>query len=184
LKGYTLRLRFSRKAALVATAVVAALTLGGGAAYAVFTSHAGSTLTRFQAATETNAWAASPAANTYVTVPGAAISVTVPAGTARMHQAVFSAESQCLGGTTNSWCSVRVIRIAPNGVVTELNPASSTDFAFDTSGGDNWQAGSISRTGYYVGAGTYRFVVQAAVVNGATTVRLDDWNFSVTSFAP
>ncbi len=170
--------RFARVVAVLAMAI--GFIGVGTAASAVLTTHSGSALTMYQARTESTAWSAAPAAGVWVNVPNAVITTVVPAGTVRTHEVTFSAESFC--GGTGGWCSVRVLRFNPNGTVTELNPISGTDFAFDSAGGDTYQSGAIERTGYYVGAGTYRFQVQAAVVAGATSVRLDDWGMALKTY--
>ncbi len=160
-------------------AVTLAAVLGAGlatAASAVLTARTGTISERQTFMTETNAWATSSAA--YVNVPGAAITFVVPSGTTRIVDTRFTAESQCTG--TSGWCTVRVVYFGPGGGPFELNPVVATDFAFDSSnpsGNDLWESHAIERSTYRLGAGTYRFVVQARVV-GASSLRLDDWHFA------
>ena len=85
--------------------------------------------------------------------------------------ATFSAESNCTGAA-GSWCAVRILI---GGV--EGEPASNTDFAFDSTG-DDWESHSVTRS-RIVGPGTHTIQVQAARVSGATALMLDDWHLTV-----
>ena len=108
----------------------------------------------------------------YVNVPNAVRFVTVAAGTTRMLDARFTAESRCTG--TRGWCTVRIVVVTPTGAVIELDPAASTDFAFDSAtGGDLWEGHDRAHV-RYLSAGTYRVQVQTRGVGGASSVRLDD----------
>ncbi len=165
--------------ATVASAMMGPQTESGPA---VLTPHSGTSVTNTQILTQNAAWGpVAPAAGTFVDVPGAAVSVTVPAGTSRVFDTSFTAESEC--GGTGGWCSVRVVMTFPSGATIELDPVAGTDFAFDSAGGDRWQSNAIGRVSPRVGAGTYRLRVQAARVSGATSIRLDDWTFKVQSIA-
>ena len=159
---------------------VAAMVLVGTAAQAVLTGLSGGYSDHQRFLNETNAW--STGAGAFVDVPGATTTITVPRGTRRAIDARFSAESQCTG--SGGWCSVRVLLIRPNGTSIELNPRSGTDFAFDSAGSDNWESHAIERTSSFLGAGTYRVKVQAGVVAGASSLRLDDWTFAVERVRP
>lgn len=120
---------------------------------------------------------------TFVAVPTAAQAVSWTSGN-RLIDARFTAESQCAG--TSGWCSVRIVIVNASGVVTELQPASGTDFAFDSSnsgGNDLWESHAIERSSYYLAPGSYRVLVQAAVV-GSNTLRLDDWHLAVEVVRP
>lgn len=118
----------------------------------------------------------------FTNVPLAAIAVTVPSGVNRMLDARFTAESQCTGG---SWCSVRIVVRNAAGIVTELQPASGNDFAFDSAaGGDNWEGHAVERSSYYLAPGSYGVLVQASVRTVGTTLRLDDWHFAVEVIRP
>ena len=166
-----------KKGLLVGIGVVAALLVGTGA-QAVLTGVAGSYSDHQRFVSETNAWSTASAA--YVDVPGAVTSVAVPRGTRRAINARYTAESACTGG---SWCSVRIVLVRPNGTLLELNPQSGTDFAFDSAGTDLWESHAIERTSPYLGSGTYRVKVQAAVVGGSS-LRLDDWTLAVERIRP
>ena len=76
-----------------------------------------------------------------------------------------------------------LVVVRPNGSVLELNPRSGTDFAFDAPG-DTWESHAIERTSPYLPAGRYRVKVQAGVVAGATSLRLDDWTLAVERVRP
>jgi hypothetical protein len=174
---------FRRKRVLLVTgAVVAAGALVAlvalPAAYGIVIGRSGSVTERQTFVHSTDSFATASA--TYVNVTNADRSVTVAAGTARMVDARFTAESECAGST--GWCSVRIVVVAPNGAVTELDPASGPDFAFATGGGGSAGHG-IERTSRLLSAGTYRVQVQARVV-GATSLRLDDWALAVEIIRP
>jgi len=97
--------------------------------------------------------------------------ITVPASGRFRVVVRFSAESAC---DAASWCSAR---ITVDGV--EANPKSSSDFAFDSAGGETWQSLSMDRTSdIIVGTGSARAVtvaVDVAVIGGGSW-RLDDWS--------
>ncbi|GAB1689173.1 hypothetical protein [Krasilnikovia sp. M28-CT-15] len=171
----------SRLAKIVtAVAAFAAVVLTGTVAHAVLTGRVGTFTDQQRYVHQTDAWATAAAA--YVNVPGAATTVVVPAGTRKMIDARFSAESYCAGG---GWCSVRIIVIRPNGTIFELNPVVGTDFAFDSgSTSDTWESHAIERTSPFLPAGAYRVQVQAGTVAGATLVRLDDWTLAVERVRP
>src|SRR5436190_13468914 len=102
----------------------------GGAAFALVTD-AGGSMTRRIVRTEVAASVSSSTA--YVTVVGANVGVSVPTGASRLILARFTAESQCTGGAAGNWCSMRIIATnTATGAITELNPASGLDFAFDS----------------------------------------------------
>ena len=169
-----------KKTLVITGAVVAAGVLIGTAAYAVVVGRQGTLSERQHFVHNTNAFTTTSAA--FVTVPSAVRSVTVPSGTVRMLDARFTAESECVGST--GWCSVRIVVVTPSGAVVELDPAVGTDFAFDSaSGSDRWEGHAIERTSRFLGAGTYRVMVQTRVV-GATRVRLDDWTLAVEVVRP
>ncbi|HVI68936.1 MAG TPA: hypothetical protein VM581_00585 [Magnetospirillaceae bacterium] len=166
-----------RRIGIVAASVVAALGLGATAAIALTTSHSATRFTQIQVRTGDTAWTGATTA--WTDVPGAATTFSVPTGQSRMFDATFSAESHC---ASSGWCSARVVIVTPSGSVVELRPTVGTDFAFD-SPSDLWEGHSMNRTSYYWGAGTYTVKVQAALVAGATSFRLDDWNFGVRAYA-
>lgn len=118
----------------------------------------------------------------WVDVPGALASVTIPGGMNAYILARFTAESACTG--PGGWCSVRIVIVHPNGVLEELDPVVGTDFAFDTpeAGQPNafdYESHSVERSSRGLVAGTYRLKVQAGVVAGASSLRLDDWHLTL-----
>ena len=175
----------SSKKMLIATLAVAAVVVsaGAGTVYALVTNATASISDRQYYATNDVAYtvpAATPS-GTWVNVPGMVRSVTVPAGTSRLLDARFTAESNCTGG---SWCSVRVVVFNAQGVATEMFPQSGTDFAFDSPDADLWEGHAIERnTRNFLPAGTYRVQVQAAKVGNAN-FRLDDMHFVVEAVRP
>jgi len=100
--------------------------------------------------------------------------ITIPAAQTGIIVATFTAESSC-SGSPGSWCSIRIVC---NGV--ELQPASGTDFAFDSVGSTSttvgWKSLSVTRRTNVVGAGFQSCEVQARSV-GTATHRVDDWTF-------
>jgi hypothetical protein len=172
---------FKRSRALVIVgAVVAVGALVATAAYAIVVGRSASTTERHTFVHSTDSFTtASPA---YVNVNNAVRSVTIAAGTVRMLDVRFAGESTCTGSTGH--CSVRIVIVAADGTVTELDPASGPDFAFDSAlGGDNWESHAMERTSRLLSAGTYRVQVQARVVS-ATSLRLDDWTLAVEVIRP
>ena len=120
--------------------------------------------------TQTSAYSTS--STSWVPLPGANFNMAVPNGLQKTFIAEFDGESACNGGT--GWCSIRIL---VDGV--EMNPASGTDFAFDSAGEDRWEGHSMTRTFGPLSSGQHSFEVQIAVTNAATTFRLDDWTFKV-----
>jgi hypothetical protein len=169
-----------KRAMIVAGAVVAVGALIGTAAYAVVLGRQGTFSERQTFVHSTDPFGTS--SSSFVNVTNAVRTVTVPSGTTRMLDARFTAESQCVG--TSGWCSVRIVVIRGTSTV-EMDPASGSDFAFDSAaGGDNWEGHAIERTSRFLSAGTYTVRVQARVVSGATSVRLDDWTLAVELIRP
>jgi hypothetical protein len=118
---------------------------------------------------------------TWVNVPGMVATVTVPAGTRRLLNARFTAESQCIG---SGYCSARVIYTRGTSTV-ELYPQSGTDYAFDSGSTDSWEGHALERdTRYFPSAGTYTVRVQAAQVGTVSTYRLDDTHLTVEAVRP
>lgn len=110
-------------------------------------------------------------------IPNTTFTVTVPAGSLWLAHVTFSGESRC---TDASWCSVRAITTSSeNGFTEEMNPASGTNFAFD-SGGQRG-ARSFSRVSLGLNGGgegiIYTIKLQAQIIGGSDTsvFRLDDY---------
>lgn len=169
-----------KKAAVVFVGA-SSLLLGGTAAHAVLVGHRGTIADQHRFVHQTDPTTTGSAG--FTDVPGAAVSVTVPAGQRRMLDARYTAESQCTGGA-GGWCSVRLVGVRPNGTLFALDPQSGTDFAFDSVGVDNWEGHAMERTSGYLPAGAYTVKAQAAVVSGATALRLDDWTLAVEVIRP
>jgi hypothetical protein len=168
------------KKALVVGFGAIALLLVGSTAQAVVSSHSGTFSDQQRFVHQTDAWTTSSTA--WVNVPGATTTITIPSGTTRMLDARYSAESLCAGNS--GWCSVRIVVFTPSGGLIELSPVVGTDFAFDSHSADGWESHAIERTSAQLGGGTYRVQVQAAVVAGATQLRLDDSTLAVEAIRP
>jgi hypothetical protein len=169
--------RFKRL--LVGASVVTAAVLVGTAAYGIVVGKVGTISEKQQYVHSTDAFVTGSAA--FVNVTSAGRTVVIPSGS-RMINARFSAESTCNG--SSGWCSVRIVVVTPAGAVIELDPAAGTDFAFDSPGTDSWESHAMERTSRFLPAGTYRVLVQAGVVGGATRIRLDDWTLAVETIRP
>lgn len=171
--------RFKRLA--IVTGLVLAGVLAGSAAVAVVSGHSGRASTQQFFVHQTND---SVFDNVdWRNVPNAVRIVDVPRRSTRMIDARFSAESACTG--REGWCSARiVVTNARTGVPIELDPASGTDFAFDTVADDGWEGHAMERASNYLSSGRYRVRVQAAVVGEGTEFRLDDWTLAVNVIRP
>lgn len=161
---------------LAGAATAAVVFLGGGVAGAVLTGISGSYVERNLVRTESATYTNSSAANTWQPVPGLSQVVTIAANTRRSFDASYSAESLCSGGT--GYCSVRIVAIK-SGVVTELNPVASLNYAFDSVDTDRWEGHAFNRTSDFLAAGTYTVRVEAAKVGTVTTLQLDEQHFKV-----
>ena len=169
-----------RAGVIVAMALTGILAVVGGAS-AVSAFFAGSTTSVQRDITETNATLVSTAAGWH-DVPSTALGgIVVPAGTTRVVESTFGAESLC---NATSWCSVRVVAVNSAGGVIEFNPVVGTDYAFDSPGG-SWEQHSLHRV-TRLGAGTYTIKVQATLVGPAAGAqfRLDDYTHFVDVVNP
>jgi hypothetical protein len=165
---------------VLAGVLAAAIVLAASPSTAALSGRTSTFTDRQQYRTENAAWATNITTG-YVYVPGAVLTVVVPAGTRRMLDVFFSAESQCVGAS--GWCTVRPIVRYPSGAVIELDPIAGTDYAFDSAKPSGptgqWGSHAFKRTSPYLPAGTYRVYIQARLVAGATSVRLDVWTLAV-----
>jgi hypothetical protein len=159
-----------RRSVLLLAVAAVGLLLASGVALAVTSVVGGGAINQVRVARSDEASTTSSA--TYVDIPAATVQITVPRGQRALLLARFSAESICTGG---AWCSVRIVTVR-DGVEQEMEPASGTDFAFD-SPDDSWESNSMDRS-RLVGRGTYTVKAQAAVVGGSS-FRLDDWSLTV-----
>jgi hypothetical protein len=176
--------QLTRKSVTIAvTAIIAAGAFAATAA--ALTTSNGTTQTQMKNAAGTDASTTSSTA--WVTVPGSAMPIALEAR--GLINARFTAESSCTGAGSG-WCSVRiVVHSAATGDVTELDPASAKDFAFDSdeagSADDRYESNAMERS-IRLPAGLYRFRVERAVTAltaSPVTLRLDDWHFAVEASA-
>ena len=117
----------------------------------------------------------------YQNLAGATVTITVPAGTVRLVQADYFAESTCGSTFHDHWCSVRILADG-----TEMSPSafeSPIDFAFDGSGtGDDFREGHAMQRSILLGPGTHTIQVQVAVSASDDGIFLDDWSLTVTQY--
>jgi hypothetical protein len=176
---------FTRRPLTIAAAALAFTGAFAATAAAVFTSSTGKAQVQMSNAASTDA--STTASTTWTPVTGSDVPMTLTAS--GLINARFTAESSC-SGAGNGWCSVRIVVYSvATGMFTELDPASGTDFAFDSDAAgaadDMWESNAIERS-VRLPAGAYRFRVEQAVVPmSASTVssRLDDWHFAVEASA-
>jgi hypothetical protein len=162
-----LSLRVGRRAALVAGAAALGVLVSSGVAFALVTSHSGTSVTRVSGLT--NDTAVVYTSNAYVNV--GTTSIFALAG--QFIDARFTAETLCMGGTSG-WCSVRIL---VDGV--EAEPVVGTDFAFSACGSaTSWESNSVERVHTVATTGFHSVTVQAASVGTGVTDRLDDWTLS------
>lgn len=173
-----------RPLTIAVTAIVAAGAFAATAA-AVLTPSNGTTQTQMSNVASTDA--STTSSTTWVPLPGSDVPMTL--SSSGLINARFTAESQC-NGVGSGWCSVRiVVYSAATGQFTELNPASGTDFAFDSDEAgtaDDMYEGHAMERSIRLPAGAYRFRVEYAVVAlsaNPVTSRLDDWHFAVEASA-
>ena len=177
-----MRIRFAgrRHAAIAATAVLA-LGAFTATAVAVLSGSSGGAQTRMDNRGQTDPQATTSVA--WVNVTGSEMTIGVP-DPSRLINARFTGESRCYG-VAGTHCAMRVIAInTATGAVTELDPASGMDFAFDGVT-DAIHDESPEDHGFErsrrLGYGTYRIVAQMAVTNASTKFILDDWHFALES---
>ncbi|RBQ19425.1 hypothetical protein DP939_16050 [Spongiactinospora rosea] len=157
-------------------ALAGVFALTATVANAVPSSQAG-TLTSTQFFTgESEPWTAQTF-GAWGNIPTALVTVNVPAGTTRLVNARFTAESLCVG-TASAWCSVRIVVTNSAGTITELQPVTSTDYRFDTPGGAE-EAHALERFSTVLLPGSYTVRVQALRMTGITQFTLDDYAFTV-----
>jgi hypothetical protein len=159
-----------RRTVLLLAVAASALLVASGVAVAVTSIVSGGAIDQVKVARSDES--SGTTSSSYVDIPAATTQVTVQRGQRALLLARFSAESICTGG---AWCSVRIVAVK-GGVEQEMEPASGTDFAFD-SPNDNWESNSMDRS-LLVGRGTYTVKAQAAVIGGSS-FRLDDWSLTV-----
>jgi hypothetical protein len=160
-------------AALLGAASLVQSAVAGSA-----TSVSGSSVTGVKVVRDTAG--TSIGSTTFEDLPEASTTVKIPAGTRALILARFSAESLCLGPSGSpEVCSVRILIGGQ-----EAEPASGSDFAFDSSNGGadgpySWEGHSMDRSSGPLGPGTYIVKVQAKVTLVGGAFGLDDWSLTV-----
>jgi hypothetical protein len=74
----------------------------------------------------------------YANIPGATMAIPIPANSSALINVRFTAESLCTGNTAGMKCSVRVLI---GGAPAEPNEGDGSDFALDTTGGQDLEEG-------------------------------------------
>jgi hypothetical protein len=151
-------------AALVGAGVFVGASTASAAQTNLTAGHSGDTLI----VTEDNANTYSTTTWSNVTTQTFAHSISFP----KYIRIRFSAETICTASV--GWCSVRIL---VNG--NEAKPVTGTDFAFDSGGNDGYEAHSMERVYDGIFGASSTVTVQAQVVSGATSLRLDDWLLDV-----
>ncbi len=160
-----------------AIAAIATAAIGAFAATAIaFGTSDGKAQVSMSNVTETAATSTSSVAwaNLNSTIP-----LSVPSE-GLLVNARFTAESLCTQKA--GICRVRIV--ADDGAtLTELDPVSGLDFAFDTSTGnasiDDLAEGHAMERSRRLPKGDYRIRVQYSVSAGSTKFTVDDWHFTV-----
>jgi hypothetical protein len=174
-----------RRTIVLIASMAVAVILGSGVAFAVITVASGGPIDQVRIVRQDTAFTTS--STSFVDIPNTQVGISVPAGTTRLILARFSAESTCVGGSgfpPLHACSIRIVAVnAGSGAITELQPASGLDFAFDSTDANtesigSWESHSMDRS-LRLEAGRYIIRPQAAVTNSATRFTLDDYSFTV-----
>lgn len=159
--------QLSRRALWRGVVIIGSVLLLGagvvGVSSAATTGHNGTSITRVGVLTQDTA--AVFTSTTFTTVE----SYSIFAAAGQNIIARYTAESAC-AGPSSGWCTIRILI---DGL--EAEPAVGIDYAYDGAGASNsWEAHSVERVRAVTATGTHTAVVQVAVVNGATSDRLDD----------
>jgi hypothetical protein len=173
-----------RRIMLLLVSAAVGLILGSGVALAVVTFVSGGTIDQVRIAREDTEQTTS--SDSFVNIPNTQVVVVVPTGTTRLVMARFSAESVCWG-SAGGWCTIRIVaQNNATGAITEMQPASGDDFAFDspdqnreTAG--SWESHSMDRS-IRLAAGTYTIRPQwafFAASPGLSNFRIDDYSLTV-----
>ena len=171
-----------RRGGVVAAASTAAVIVATGVAVAATFAIGGSTTTLQRVNTTDTPFLVGTAA-AWQDVPNTAISVSVPSSRARV-ESTFNAESLCV---KVSWCTTRAVVVNAAGAITELLPASGTDYAFDSPTVANaWHSETMNRDSLFLAGGTYTVKVQAMMVSpvAGAMFRIDDYSHRVKLIAP
>jgi hypothetical protein len=169
--------RMRRRSFTVLIGALVAVLLFAGTAVGVLVTFSGGRDLATQARSQTSQFNTS--SQLFITL--SSLTYTVASGTSRFFDARFTGESLC-SGTANNICIVRVVaRNDATGAISELNPQSSPDFAFDqvsSSGNDLNEAHAMERF-IRLGSGSWTFLLQIRVSNTNSTFSIDDWSFVV-----
>ena len=111
------------------------------------------------------------------------IPVTVPVGKRVLVNARFTAESMCYG-PAGAMCRARIVAVGPAAVPVELQPATGTDYHFDTAfpaptGNIDKEGHAMERSIVLSAAGVHTVRVHFAVNNAAALFTLDEWHLAV-----
>jgi hypothetical protein len=171
--------RIRRRPAVIAAIATAAIGTFAATALAFGTSSGGAQVSMGNV-TETAATSTMSVA--WVDL-NSTVALSVPSS-GMLVNARFTAESAC--ALKAGICRVRIV--ADNGtMLTELDPASGLDFAFDTSTGnasiDDLGEGHAMERSRRLPKGDYRIRVQYSVSAPSTRFTLDDWHFAVEASA-
>jgi hypothetical protein len=168
--------RWRRRVTILGAAVVIVAVAVAGVAIAMpGTTVSGGSQTRIKVVRETAPQTIS--ATGWTNIAAASTSLRVPRRQRALVLARFSAESSCSGGTSADRCSVRILIRGQQG-----QPASGSDFAFDSNtGAANREAHSMDRS-RVLGPGLYSVRVQGMVTNASVNFTIDDWSLVVEQF--
>ncbi len=167
--------RTRRRPAMIAAVAAAAIGTFAATAFAFGTSD-GKAQVSMSNVTETVATSTS---STLWVDLNSTIGLSVPSE-GLLVNARFTAESACAQKV--GICRTRIV--ADDGAtLTELDPISGLDFAFDTSTGnpsiDDFAEGHAMERSRRLPKGDYRLRVQYSVSSGSTKFTVDDWHFTV-----
>jgi hypothetical protein len=168
--------RTRRRPAVIAAATIALIAAFAATAVAFVTTSSGKAQVSMSNVTE-NA-PISTSSTTWVDL-NSTIPLSVPSD-GLLVNARFTAESLCTQKA--GICRVRIVADDGN-TLTELEPVSGLDFAFDTSTGnasiDDLAEGHAMERSLRLKKGEYRIRVQYSVSAGSTKFTLDDWHFAI-----
>jgi hypothetical protein len=172
-----------RRIMLLLVSLAVGLILGSGVALTVpSTLVGGGTIQEVLIVRETAV--STTSSTSFADIPGTFQGITVPTG-GRLIMVRFSAESSCSGGAGTVWCSIRIMaQNTATGAITEMQPASGSDFAFDSRDQSvSWESHSMDRS-LRLPAGSYIIRPQMAVVSpnpapGQTFFSIDDYSLTI-----
>jgi hypothetical protein len=116
--------------------------------------------------------------------------ITVPNGKGTSYlRARYTAESLCEAVGVPGICRVRITYFNGMVALTELEPASGIDFAFDstdngTESTNSVEGHAIERTSNLLPPGMYQVNVELSVDNAAVNFTVDDWHLVLELLQP